>query len=106
VPDLHGGEDRAQQGRGLVQPLVIISAARVNGVLGREVGAKPVDVGDRGPVQTHGGGKILPGQARALAGFSRMPEVGVPVEMDQPVATRCAPQRKTRRHQDAAISAE
>ena len=72
--------------------LVIISAARVNGVLGREVGAKSVDVGDHGPMQTDGGGKILPGQARALAGVARMPEVGVTVEMDQPVATRCAPQ--------------
>src|SRR6266480_2455914 len=51
---------------GGVDLLVIISAARVSGVHGREVGAKPVNVGDRGPVQAHGGGEILPGQARAL----------------------------------------
>lgn len=92
VPDLRGGQDRAQHDRGFPDLLVIISAARVSGVHGREVGAKPVDVGDHGPVQAHGGGEILPGQARALGGVARMPEVGVPVEMDQPVATRCAPQ--------------
>jgi hypothetical protein len=35
-----------------------------------------------------------------------MPEVGVPVEMDQPVATRVRAAVKDPRHQDAAVAAE
>jgi hypothetical protein len=85
--------------------VVIVAAADVDGVIRAEVRARAVDVGDRGPVQADRGGEILPGEAEALGAVAGMPEVGMAVEVDQPVPAARG-EREPGRDEQAAVTPE
>ena len=85
--DLRGGDHVGDEGGDLGQVIVVVATADVDRVLRSEVRRQAVDRAHLRPMQTHGGREVLAGEGVAGRIVARVTEVGVAVDVDQPVAT-------------------
>lgn len=104
-PYLAGGEHRSEGLLRLEQVLVAIPATDVDHVGLSEVGAVPVQIGDRRPMPADGGGEVLTGEAAADVTVAGVAEVGVPVQVHQSVPAP-AGQHQSGADQQAAVPAK
>ncbi len=92
--DIACGDQRAQDGVGLSQVLVVVAAPDVRHVCGPEIGTVAVNVTDIWPMEANSSGEVFAGHACARVTVAGVTKVRVSIGVDEPESS-ASTQRKS-----------